>query len=227
MRAMNHIYGLADPRDGIIRYIGKSKNLRRRMARHMSAMNLEKKHHAAAWLRSIVVAGLSPSVIVVESLNDADDWAAREIFWIAHFRSLGHDMTNFTDGGDGGATFGRKGKKNTPEHIRKSSRPGVPVKHTAEGSKNRAQGVRNYYKRMRDAGISIIGTPCSELRKQRIGNSNRGRIMPMTQSRLDAIERSRGRPSHNRGCSMSEETKRKISAAKKGKPWTDARRLAK
>lgn len=220
---MIYIYGLSDPRNDIIRYVGKTSNVERRLRAHLKRSGCK---YCYAWLTKMNNDGISPSVTILETLSDNDDWASAEKKWIKHFKEQGNKLTNLTEGGEGWASLGRLGKKNSPEHIRKSSRPGIPVKHTLQGDINRANGVRNYYKRMAESGITITRKPCSESRKQKIGKANRGKLFIMTPARLAAIERSKGRLPHNFGCAMSEETKAKLSASTKGKPWTEARRLA-
>ena len=143
---MIYIYGLADPRNGVIRYVGKTNNLQRRMWKHLSPSGKSKCRHCAAWLNTLKVDGIAPKVTTLEVLPDEADWSATEKKWIKHFRDAGHDLTNITDGGEGAATYGRLGKKNSPEHIRKcvEARTGVPVNHTKEGDRNRAKAQRRY-----------------------------------------------------------------------------------
>jgi hypothetical protein len=99
------IYTLSDPADGAIRYVGKTKQkLNRRLRRHI-ADALERAFdrwadttHRACWLRSLATA---PLMEVVEECEEVDANDA-ERFWIVQFRALGFDLTNHTDGGDGG-----------------------------------------------------------------------------------------------------------------------------
>jgi hypothetical protein len=69
------------------------------------------------------------------------------------------------------------------------------------------------------------GAKHSEETKKKIGEANskslKGKKMS-EESKLKLL----GRIPHNKGVSQSEEVKQKISNSKKGKPWTDARRLA-
>lgn len=141
---MIYIYGLADPRNGIIRYVGKTVNLERRIKAHLCPNRTGCKH-CHAWLAKLRSDGVKPSVAQLEALPDDANWEDREVWWIAHFKANGNDLTNIMPGGEGNATYGRLGKKNSLDHIRKSSRPGVPVRHTEEGNRKRADGVRKYY----------------------------------------------------------------------------------
>jgi hypothetical protein len=82
---------------------------------------------------------------ILEICNE-QDWEAREIFWIAYYRDL-YDLTNILDGGSHKATYGRLGKgwSEQQKQNNRKSRLGVPVKHTEEGNRNRAEAIRKHY----------------------------------------------------------------------------------
>ena len=102
------IYGLHDPRDGELRYVGKTKHsLSLRLAQHMTPKELSLSHRRAKWLRCLKAQGLKPEAGVIE-VTTAEEWKARECHWIAFHREQGANLVNGTDGGDGGATS--KGK---------------------------------------------------------------------------------------------------------------------
>lgn len=114
MQAMNKvfIYGLYDPRNGELRYIGKAKCLKTRLFGHMTTPSLKQNHHRAHWLRQLDTLGLRPEIKVIEETAERK-WQERERHWINHFRNLGANLTNTTEGGEGGATC--RGKKWTEE----------------------------------------------------------------------------------------------------------------
>lgn len=89
------IYGLIDPRNGELRYIGKSHKLRERFLEHLSGKG---KTHKDKWIRQLLSLGLQPELIVIE---ETEDWVEAEKFYIAYFRSIGANLTNLTDGGEG------------------------------------------------------------------------------------------------------------------------------
>lgn len=93
------IYGLRDPRDGLIYYVGKSKRMMQRYNQHIyrRSTNADKQ----AWIDGLRVAGLHPKIEVLEE-SDESDWQEAEQFWIAHGRELGWPLTNRTRGGEGG-----------------------------------------------------------------------------------------------------------------------------
>ncbi len=96
------IYALCDPLEGGVRYVGKTKNLRNRVRYGHLGQELGcRRLHKANWLRGIANAGKAPVVRVLDRVS-AENWQARERFWIAFFRASGADLTNMTDGGDGG-----------------------------------------------------------------------------------------------------------------------------
>ncbi|MGW6424690.1 GIY-YIG nuclease family protein [Nocardia sp. NPDC055053] len=90
------IYALMDPRDGCIRYIGKSVNVEQRVKAHLRETGSTKK---IRWIQSLKRASLTPEIILLA--EGFGDWESAEIEWIAYFRNLGHDLTNATRGGEG------------------------------------------------------------------------------------------------------------------------------
>lgn len=99
------IYGLIDPRDGSIRYVGKTTlPLAKRLNRHL-AVSKTRRSHSAAWLRSLIRDGLRPEVEVLETVPADGDWTEAECFWIGYFRMIGARLCNHTAGGEGSAGF--------------------------------------------------------------------------------------------------------------------------
>jgi hypothetical protein len=149
---MIHIYKLIDPRNDNIRYIGKTVNPYRRIHSHISKAKLmTNKTHSGNWIRSLLFEGLKPRMEIIETIDNTLEWSEREIYWIKFYRELGVDLTNFKDGGingSGNASYGRLGKKNSPEHIRKTSegRRGKSCKRCPEANKRRADGIRRYWR---------------------------------------------------------------------------------
>lgn len=83
------IYGLYGPRDGRLRYIGKTKHsLSLRLCQHMTPKELRLSQRRAKWLRCLKRQGLKPEARVIE-VTTATEWEARERHWIALHRAQG------------------------------------------------------------------------------------------------------------------------------------------
>jgi hypothetical protein len=96
------IYGLGDPQDGRLRYIGKSTSGLRRPKRHFEAYHLQKSEtHKTHWIRKLQREGLQPFIVVIQELDVPEGLPELERGWIFYFRSLGCNLVNGTDGGEG------------------------------------------------------------------------------------------------------------------------------
>ncbi|PZV02225.1 MAG: hypothetical protein DCF32_15275 [Leptolyngbya sp.] len=102
MKSLTWIYGLVDPRDGQVRYIGKTScRLSLRLSRHIAAAKheVENTYHRLNWIRELLALGLLPEIRELE--RNPADWTEAEARWIQHGRSQGWDLTNGTLGGEG------------------------------------------------------------------------------------------------------------------------------
>jgi len=89
------IYTLSDPRDGQIRYVGKSVDIKQRMFDHLREKKRTKKNH---WIIGLQSEGLKPIMEVIEESNDSD-WQEAERFWITILRFYGFRLLNIESGG--------------------------------------------------------------------------------------------------------------------------------
>ncbi|HKR01468.1 MAG TPA: GIY-YIG nuclease family protein [Pyrinomonadaceae bacterium] len=149
-----YIYALIDPRDGKIRYVGKAKDLKRRIWNHTVPSKLSGTCHRQNWLRQLRSEKLKPAVQILETLPENSDWTQVERKWIRELRAKGFDLVNTTEGGEGGATMtGRKRIISAETRARISaSRKGICPKWSASTLKARAQGIRNAWARRREEG---------------------------------------------------------------------------
>jgi hypothetical protein len=121
---MVFIYGLIDPFTFKVRYIGKTMNLKQRFDRQL---NEQSKTYRCNWIQSLRSKGKKPVQVVLQELNDTDDWQAAEKKWIAIAKKYGWDLVNGTDGGDGVVNLPKesrqriadawKGRKHKPETL--------------------------------------------------------------------------------------------------------------
>lgn len=91
-----YIYGLSDPRNDQLRYVGATINLQERYYGHI---NDKRRTRKVNWIKSLKKNNLKPEMFVIEEVDDSV-WEESERFWIAYFRYIGADLTNLTDGGD-------------------------------------------------------------------------------------------------------------------------------
>jgi group I intron endonuclease len=87
-----YIYSLKHPITKEVRYIGKTKNIKRRYYEHIN-----KKHNSykSNWIQSLLKKDLKPIIDIIEICNK-DNWEEREKYWITQFDNL----TNLTKGGE-------------------------------------------------------------------------------------------------------------------------------
>lgn len=101
VRARYLIYGLVDPRTGYLRYVGKSMSGRNRLSMHLSPSHLRKRNHRTNWIKSLLAVDLRPMWVEIHVFDDPEILETAERFWIGYFRSIGFDLVNETDGGEG------------------------------------------------------------------------------------------------------------------------------
>ena len=93
------IYGLVDPTDLLVRYVGLSSSGMERPKSHTQPHNLNLKTYCASWIRGLAARGSIPLIVVLE-LCSKEQLCAQERWWIAFGRACGWSLTNLTDGGD-------------------------------------------------------------------------------------------------------------------------------
>lgn len=98
------IYALVCPVTGDIRYIGKSKNIRRRYNNHKSASS-NKSHPVTRWTAKLRTKGLSPCLSILYE-GQEEELDEREIYFIKKYREAGSNLMNLEDGGSTPAASG-------------------------------------------------------------------------------------------------------------------------
>lgn len=106
------IYTLSDPNTGLVRYIGKTNDIKKRLQRHLSNNHLHSSTKKNNWIISLIRKDLLPIIEILDEVNSVDV-NFYEIFYITLFKSWGFDLLNGTDGGDGYDWTGRKHKKSS------------------------------------------------------------------------------------------------------------------
>jgi predicted DNA-binding protein YlxM (UPF0122 family) len=150
------IYGLFDPRNGELRYVGKTNNMRARFRGHRYEIK-RSNSHKSNWVKSLKEQNLEPKIEELDNVPDSE-WQFWEQWYIAYFRGMGCNLTNISDGGD-----------NPP--INKDKHRTDKIKGWNKGMKWSQESKR----RMSQARIGKIpvnkGVPMSEEQKIKVSNS--------------------------------------------------------
>lgn len=99
MSEVNTIYALADPRDGVRYFVGRTINdpPENRIKHHLRRPESEK---LRAWFDELNHAGLEPSLDVLEQISEEEDWRAAEVYWIRKGMAEDWPLLGSHTGGD-------------------------------------------------------------------------------------------------------------------------------
>ena len=85
MKGRVFIYGLVDPRNFLIRYIGQTAYLRNRFIVHCRSVNKKSPARVVAWLKDLEEMKMIPSMVVLETSQDGGCGAAKAR-WIRKYK---------------------------------------------------------------------------------------------------------------------------------------------
>ena len=138
----SYIYGLLDPNNLEIRYVGKSIDPERRLKEHVRSTRRGDRTPRADWMKKLL--NQTPSIIILERvhLSDANE---REKFWIAFMRKQGARLLNLTEGGDGWQV----GRHFTFQHRNKISLANLGSKRTQQQIENIKTSCTDEWRRKR------------------------------------------------------------------------------
>lgn len=114
------VYGLVDPRDCTIRYVGKSSLGFDRPSAHLHPGRLRERSKKNSWIKGLLKRNLRPGVRVLCVLRQDDDMTKEEAegnildaerFFIRKLKESGARLLNGTQGGDGGDTGGGRKRR--------------------------------------------------------------------------------------------------------------------
>lgn len=197
------IYGLFDPRNYSLRYIGKSDNPNLRLKQHIKEARHSKKRnrYVASWIRQLLSEDLQPDMEVLEECTQ-DNWQESEKAWIAECRKFGVRLTNTTDGGDG--------VNNPPPEVR--------ARMASMRGKTHSDEWRQYMSSLFKGRVSPNkGNTHSEEVRKRISESQKGKKLSEEQVKaLSERNQWRGKEGWNKGKKFTQGHKDKISASHLG-----------
>lgn len=195
------IYALCEPdlQIPVIRYIGKTTNLKTRFRDHLSKSS-RLSNHLGCWLRSLQNRKEKPVLMELTEVPD-EIGSAAEILYIRLAREGGMDLVNATDGGEG---------VNNPstESRRKSSEAKIGDKNPMYGKPVSQEHREKISEALRGPKSVWFGRTHSEETKKKLSELNKGENHPLYGQRGEAC--------HNFGRTHSEEAKAKMSEAHSG-----------
>lgn len=188
------IYTLSDPITNEIRYVGyTSTSLKERLRHHVKDCKY-KKGYKINWIKKLLKQGLFPIITELYNFKTKEEAIFNEIKTIFEYTLKGYNLTNLTQGGEGGT-----GYKFTSEQIEISRKKRIGRKLP----------------------------PCSEERKKKISQANKGRKLTEEQKMkmrayVKTEEHKEKLRMSNLGKKLSEETKKKMSERMK-KDWAEGK----
>ncbi len=87
----NIIYGLRDPRNDVYQYIGKSTVGEQRPLQHLTNSHST---HVKEWVKMLEENWLYPKIDIIEEVNNLDDLAIREKYWISYYHDINPNLLN-------------------------------------------------------------------------------------------------------------------------------------
>jgi hypothetical protein len=189
------VYALHCPWTGEVRYVGKTARGSKRPPQHLVLSSWFKKStHKEKWIAKCVNAGRKPEWSILAYCCDDESLDYKEIELIALYRSIGFNLTNSTEGGEGGIPTEATRKKMSKAHKGK--------KHSLETRKKMSKAHR--------------GKKLSEAHAATLRAANTGKKHSLeTRKKMSKV---------HKGRKHSEESIEKMSKAKRGKKHTEKSR---
>lgn len=175
------IYTLSDPRSNEIRYVGLTRNVAKRLGRYVRPHT----KHLNNWFESVKASGDFPALTVIEVVPEPESGEC-ERKWIKHFRELGCNLLNYTDGGERSYTITEEYRRNLS-----SARKGKGLGPMSQAHKDSiSAGNRGkkkpdgFGKRFSALNKSRIGTPLSDEHKRRVSDGVKKAMTPEVRKKI-------------------------------------------
>lgn len=201
------IYVLIDPRTNEIRYVGQTSGpLVKRLRRHI--IDTSDESHRSHWIRKLKRQGYIPRIELIQVVP-ISHWTEAEMYWIAHYRSIGCSLVNGTNGGEGGlgrivsiaqrAEVSRvhKGKSISQEHraIVGAAAKARWAKWRAEGQTYSEETIGRMSQAAKDRWVAL--GPLSPELREAFGRPHRGKPKsPEHRAKIAAGNRKPKTPEH-------------------------------
>lgn len=200
-----------------IRYVGKSQydTPKNRVRKHLrEAERNISNTHKCNWIRKVLKSGGEVLAITIENNLTSEQAIQREVFLISHYRSLGYNLTNMTNGGEGvvGCPVSAKTKakisKSTIDYYAKFPEAREKLRAANKG-KTLSPETRAKIGASSVGNTHALGYRHTEEAKAKIVAANKGR--PLSREHVAKIVAA------NKGRIVTEETRAKTSASLKAR----------
>lgn len=181
------IYGLYDPRNGDLRYVGQTvRALKTRLQGHITVANQGRtKRHVTHWIFSLLDRDLRPEIRLLGEANSQSELDELEVRLIKDYRLSGCDLTNHASGGGG-----KSGVPISDEHRKKLHNPIVwaKISKTKTGKPSRTKGRKHRpesIEKMRNSKVGKNSGPKHPLFRH---DASDERILKLMRSGLSTTE---------------------------------------
>lgn len=235
----SYVYALVDPSNHEIRYVGRAYDPKSRYKGHLRGAlkladdGLVGKTYCKHWMRSLLAKELKPILQILEECDGVEQVCLQEDYWIEHYRSQGHRLTNIAKGG----LAPMAGRKHTAETKTKMSKSAAGNQN-AKGNKGKPHGpmpeetkqklseaAKRQWERQKEEGYEPPGH--SEGTKQKISESLTGRSLSEEHKKNTSEGLKKAHAEGRVPTGHSEETKQKISESGKGRiPWNRGKQMS-
>ncbi len=208
------IYGLCDPRDGKIKYVGKAKDLQVRLKSHFKCAK-RTSTPKNAWLLKLKSLGMKPEMIILEQVRKSF-WSEAERWWISKYREWEPNLKNVDDGGRGRSNYAVS--METRERL---SIAGLGRRHTDESKRRMSIAQKN--KIISDEGMARLVASGRANLGRRHTDAARHKMSLARRGVPKSAEHRRKMSLAHMGKTIPAESRAKMSAAKQG--WKPSERM--
>lgn len=175
------IYGLKDPRDGRLRYVGQSSSGMLRPSTHMHPSSAQEQNpHFRNWISNLRKHNIVYVIVIIERFFHTEDLDKAEMYWIKNLRTNGCDLLNYSDGG---GAKGLAGKSLSEEHklalrkgwITRKNKGLIRSKESYILQGEKSKGRTQSKEWIENRAAKLRGRPLSESHKGKLSLSLKGK----------------------------------------------------
>jgi group I intron endonuclease len=156
-----NVYGLKDPNNDCIRYIGITKKINIRLKQHLKD---KKNSHKKNWINSLKNKSMNPEIILIEDNLTLEDALCIEKKYIMLFKSFGAKLVNLTIGGE--APMANKKHSTETKNKMKENRKGD--KNSFYGKKHTQESLEKISLKLKNRSTWSKGIKFSESHKLKL-----------------------------------------------------------